>query len=88
MMLKMGAMFVLLLLFILPSSQQEGDVQARKTHLKRGFYGTLAMSTRGCSGTCHRREDGKCRGTCDCSGYSYCRCGDAHHFYRGCTCTC
>nr|AMP44747.1 conotoxin [Conus betulinus] len=86
MMSKMGVTFVLLLLFTLASSQQDGDAQARKTHLKSDFYRTLAMSTRACTGTCGQGVG--CRGTCNCQGNAQCWCGTNGHFQTGCSCTC
>nr|ATF27523.1 conotoxin [Conus andremenezi] len=82
---KMGAMFVLLLLFTLTSSQQEGDVQARKMRSKNVFHRTMAKTTRGCEGTCYGSEETNCNGSCECSSGGECYCG----YYRGsCICTC
>uniref|UniRef100_A0A0K8TU68 Conopeptide n=1 Tax=Conus lenavati TaxID=1519839 RepID=A0A0K8TU68_CONLV len=86
MMSKMGAMFVLLLLFTLASSQQEGDVQARKTRLKSDFYRTLAMSNRGCTFLCGK----ECNNSCECEGnHEYCYCTNAvSPGASGCACKC
>nr|BAS22759.1 Conotoxin Superfamily S [Conus episcopatus] len=66
MMSKLGAMFVLLLLFTLASSQEKGDVQAGKTQ-KSDFYRTLTRSARGCTMSC-AFQNNICQGTCHCSG--------------------
>nr|WEQ50347.1 conotoxin S M8.5 [Conus magus] len=83
MMSKMGAMFVLLLLFTLASVQQEGDVQARKTSLKSDFYRALRQ---GCTGTCY--QSSRCDGKCDCDHSKNCYCSGKGHHHPGCTCTC
>nr|BAS22830.1 Conotoxin Superfamily S [Conus episcopatus] len=62
MMSKLGAMFVLLLLFTLASSQEKGDVQAGKTQ-KSDFYRTLTRSARGCTMSC-AFQNNICQGTC------------------------
>uniref|UniRef100_P58924 Sigma-conotoxin GVIIIA n=1 Tax=Conus geographus TaxID=6491 RepID=CS8A_CONGE len=86
MMSKMGAMFVLLLLFTLASSLQEGDVQARKTRLKSDFYRALARDDRGCTRTC---GGPKCTGTCTCTNSSKCGCRyNVHPSGWGCGCAC
>nr|AGK23216.1 S superfamily conotoxin S8.2 precursor [Conus striatus] len=85
MMLKMGAMFVLLLLFTLASVQQE-DVQARKTRLKRDFHRALRQSPLGCPGTCGK--GGKCVGSCECTMYKNCYCSNNGIRQPGCSCTC
>nr|BAS22752.1 Conotoxin Superfamily S [Conus episcopatus] len=64
MMSKLGAMFVLLLLFTLASSQEKGDVQAGKTQ-KSDFYRTLTRSARGCTMSC-AFQNNICQGTCHC----------------------
>nr|BAS22828.1 Conotoxin Superfamily S [Conus episcopatus] len=69
MMSKLGAMFVLLLLFTLASSQEKGDVQAGKTQ-KSDFYRTLTRSARGCTMSC-AFQNNICQGTCHCSGTSF-----------------
>nr|AXL95485.1 conotoxin precursor superfamily S [Conus ermineus] len=89
MMSKMGAMFVLLLLFTLASSQQEGDVQARKTHLKNVFRRTLPRSGLTCTGGCF--ESTECDGDCNCQGYDSCSCsaaGPHDNKNPGCSCYC
>nr|QFQ61098.1 conotoxin superfamily S [Conus magus] len=84
MMSKMGAMFVLLLLFTLASSQQEGDVQARKTSLKSDFYRAL----RGCTLVNNCEKNGACNGDCHCKG-KICKCGSSARPWKpGCACTC
>nr|BAS22886.1 Conotoxin Superfamily S [Conus episcopatus] len=72
MMSKLGAMFVLLLLFTLASSQEKGDVQAGKTQ-KSDFYRTLTRSARGCTMSC-AFQNNICQGTCHCSGSTNCYC--------------
>nr|ATF27764.1 conotoxin [Conus praecellens] len=83
MMWKMGAMFVLLLLFTLPFGQQEGDFQARKIRPENVFLDTVAKSTRGCSGSCYTSSP-KCNGACNCDR-SGCWC---RPFSNGCYCYC
>uniref|UniRef100_W4VRY6 S_Vc8.1 prepropeptide n=1 Tax=Conus victoriae TaxID=319920 RepID=W4VRY6_CONVC len=83
---NMGAMFVLLLLFTLASSQWEEDVQARKTHLKSDFYRTLPRFARGCTISCEY-QDNRCRGECHCPGKTNCYCTSGHH-NKGCGCAC
>nr|AXL95481.1 conotoxin precursor superfamily S [Conus ermineus] len=86
MMSKMGAMFVLLLLFTLASSQQEGDVQARKTHLKSNFYRTLPRNVMVCTGTCSQSSG--CDGTCNCTHSTNCYCKRKARPSPGCWCIC
>nr|BAS22787.1 Conotoxin Superfamily S [Conus episcopatus] len=83
MMSKLGAMFVLLLLFTLASSQEKGDVQAGKTQ-KSDFYRTLTRSARGCTMSC-AFQNNICQGTCHCSGSTNCYCASGHH-NTGCGC--
>nr|BAS22782.1 Conotoxin Superfamily S [Conus episcopatus] len=85
MMSKLGAMFVLLLLFTLASSQEKGDVQAGKTQ-KSDFYRTLTRSARGCTMSC-AFQNNICQGTCHCSGSTNCYCASGHH-NTGCGCAC
>nr|AGE10530.1 conotoxin Di8.1 [Conus distans] len=59
MMLKMGAMFVLLLL----CSFTFTNIKARRTFWKRDLYGDLAGRS-SCSGTCY--DSANCDGTCYC----------------------
>nr|QFQ61100.1 conotoxin superfamily S [Conus magus] len=83
MMSKMGAMFVLLLLFTLASSQQEGDVQARKIRLRNDFLRTSRMIfTRGCGGSCHTTPG--CGGNCECNSPVPCYCSGT----ETCVCVC
>uniref|UniRef100_A0A0K8TUR4 Conopeptide n=1 Tax=Conus lenavati TaxID=1519839 RepID=A0A0K8TUR4_CONLV len=88
MMSKMGAMFVLLLLLTLASSQQEGDVQARKTSLKSDFYRALRPYDRQCTFVNNCQQNGACNGDCSC-GDQICKCGYRIRPGRsGCACTC
>nr|X5IWT5.1 RecName: Full=Alpha-conotoxin GVIIIB; AltName: Full=AlphaS-conotoxin GVIIIB; Flags: Precursor [Conus geographus]BAO65639.1 G106_VD_Superfamily_S_precursor_conopeptide [Conus geographus] len=84
MMSKMGAMFVLLLLFTLASSQQEGDVQARKTRPKSDFYRALPRSGSTC--TCFTSTN--CQGSCECLSPPGCYCSNNGIRQPGCSCTC
>nr|BAO65636.1 G103_VD_Superfamily_S_precursor_conopeptide [Conus geographus] len=85
MMSKMGAMFVLLLLFTLASSLQEGDVQARKTRLKSDFYRALARDV----GECTHCGGADCTGSCTCTNWSSCVCMNFSSSEEGeCGCTC
>nr|QFQ61102.1 conotoxin superfamily S [Conus magus] len=85
MMSKMRAMFVLLLLFTLASSQQEGDVQARKTSLKSDFYRALRKyNKRECVFDCGTDCSGSC--SCDNAPFDWCSCSGPTS--KGCKCTC
>uniref|UniRef100_P0C1W3 Alpha-conotoxin RVIIIA n=1 Tax=Conus radiatus TaxID=61198 RepID=CSA8A_CONRA len=90
MMSKMGAMFVLLLLFTLASSQQEGDVQARKTHPKREFQRILLRSGRKCNfDKCKGTGVYNCGESCSCEGLHSCRCTyNIGSMKSGCACIC
>uniref|UniRef100_A0A0K8TTJ6 Conopeptide n=1 Tax=Conus lenavati TaxID=1519839 RepID=A0A0K8TTJ6_CONLV len=81
MMSRMGVVFFLLLLFALASTQQEGDVEARK--IDDWNYRQVGPV---CKGDCS--TDGKlCGGECKCFGESNCRC---HYFpaEQRCSCFC
>nr|BAS22867.1 Conotoxin Superfamily S [Conus episcopatus] len=85
MMSKLGAMFVLLLLFTLSSSQAPPDVQAGKTQ-KSDFYRTLTRSARGCTMS-SSFQNNICQGTCHYSIIPNCYCAIGHH-NTGCGCAC
>uniref|UniRef100_A0A0K8TU57 Conopeptide n=1 Tax=Conus lenavati TaxID=1519839 RepID=A0A0K8TU57_CONLV len=69
MMSRMGVVFFLLLLFALASTQQEGDVEARKIDdlNYRSRPGPFCMNRCSTNGR-------QCGGECNCSGASNCQC--------------
>uniref|UniRef100_A0A0K8TTK2 Conopeptide n=1 Tax=Conus lenavati TaxID=1519839 RepID=A0A0K8TTK2_CONLV len=71
MMSRMGVVFFLLLLFALASTQQEGDVEARKIDdwNYRHAYPMQPQCQENCS--THSQE---CSGDCTCSGEPKCQC--------------
>nr|AXL95737.1 conotoxin precursor superfamily S [Conus ermineus] len=84
MMSRMGVVFFLLLLFALASTQQEGDVEARK--IDNWSYRHVLLSRRGQQCTCGSTD--QCDGSCACRGNN-CRCKrGVHRAASKCHCSC